>query len=74
MLHDTRLAYALMDRRAATAPAVRTQGRASPLRLRLARWLVQAGTRLQGGDTIAEPRVVALDPCAEAAPELAHAA
>ena len=74
MLHDTRMAHALMDRRATTAPAVRTQGRASPMRLRLARWLVDAGVRLQRGETVADARVVALDPCAEAAPELAHAA
>jgi len=73
MLHDMRLAHALMDRRAATASAM-TTGRASPMRLRVARWLVQAGTRLQGGDTAAGARVVAFEPGADPAPELAHAA
>ena len=74
MLHDTRLVKALMDGYTAAAPVVGTRGRASPLRLSLARWLVRAGTRLQGQRPAVESKVVALDPCLEVAPDLPQAA
>ena len=73
MLHDTRLVQAIMDDRAAAAPAALAQGRASPMRLRLARWLVRTGTRLQGERAV-ESRLVVLDPCVEVAPEMPRAA
>jgi len=73
MLHDTRLVKALMDDYAtAAASAAGRQGRASPLRMSLARWLVKAGTRLQGERPAVASKVVTLD--VEVAPDLARAA
>ena len=74
MLHDTRLVKALMEGYTAGAAATGTRGRASPLRLSLARWLVKAGTRLQGEHVAVESKVVAFDPCLEVAPDLPQAA
>ena len=79
MLHDTRMVRALMDETAAAMPATRAHDRASSLqrgRLGLARWMVRTGAKLQGAEklAVASTRVVVLDPCAEAVPEMPQAA